>query len=170
MWRRVVWYKFTNLSEDHAAPIIRVNEIRSSLKVEAPSSSVKSVQFYKTARRYIPENINLHNHRNEILQCHITVIESTTICMCSYIQHIIRSIWISNCFVRSQSSAVWSLSTVRITLTRHLARTSKGFALQKRLNMPAICRSTVGPSLPCHKHDLPSRGVLWIRAIDTCSL
>lgn len=58
------------------------------------------------------------------------------------------------------SSAVLSLSIVRITRTRYLARTSIGLVLQKRLHITAIYRLTVRPPFPFHKHDLPSRGVI----------
>jgi hypothetical protein len=42
-----------------------------SLKVEAPYSSETSVDFKRTTRCYIPEDITLHNHCCENLKSHI---------------------------------------------------------------------------------------------------
>jgi hypothetical protein len=53
--RRVVWYKFTDISEVLASFIIRA-------MMEAASTSETSVNFYQTARRKNPVNSHLPNH------------------------------------------------------------------------------------------------------------
>jgi hypothetical protein len=53
LYRRVDWYKFTNVSEDLAASIIRV------MMMEAARSSETLAHFYQTTRRYNPEDSHL---------------------------------------------------------------------------------------------------------------
>jgi hypothetical protein len=64
MLRRVVWYKFFDVSEVFAAYIIR------ALTMEATSISETSVKFYQTTRRNIPEVSYLRNRRRENLNSH----------------------------------------------------------------------------------------------------
>jgi hypothetical protein len=52
MLRRVVWEKFTDVSEVLAESIIRA-------MMEAASTSKTSVNFYQTTRRYIQEGSRL---------------------------------------------------------------------------------------------------------------
>ena len=49
MWRRVVWYKFTGISEETAASIFYCREKRGSGFLR------KSLNLYQTTRRYISE-------------------------------------------------------------------------------------------------------------------
>jgi hypothetical protein len=56
MLRRVVWSKFTGVSEVLAVSIIRAD-------YEAGSTSETSVNFYQTTRRNIPEDRHLHTRR-----------------------------------------------------------------------------------------------------------
>jgi hypothetical protein len=56
MLRRVVWYKFTDISEVLAASIIR------AMMMEAASISETSVNFYQTTQRNIPEDSHLHGN------------------------------------------------------------------------------------------------------------
>jgi hypothetical protein len=55
MSHRVVWYKFTEVSEVLAASIII------ALMMEAVSASETSVNFYETTRRNLPEDSHLHS-------------------------------------------------------------------------------------------------------------
>jgi hypothetical protein len=64
MLRRSVWQRFTDVSEVLTASII-------ALTMEAASTSDTSVNFYKTERRNIPEDSNLHNRRRENLKSHL---------------------------------------------------------------------------------------------------
>jgi hypothetical protein len=50
-------YKFTDVSEVLAVSITRA---MSDLMMDTESSSEKSVNFYQTTRRYIPEDSHLH--------------------------------------------------------------------------------------------------------------
>jgi hypothetical protein len=54
MLRRVVWYKFTDVSEVLVACIV------CAMTMEAVSTSEKSANFYQTTRPNLPE----HNNRN----------------------------------------------------------------------------------------------------------
>jgi hypothetical protein len=67
MWCRIVRYKSTNVSEKPPASISQtrlliISRLRYSytLKLHAICSSETSVNFYRTARRYIPESRSLH--------------------------------------------------------------------------------------------------------------
>jgi hypothetical protein len=57
MLRRVIWQKFTDISEVLAASIIRA--MSDALMMEAASVSETSVKFYQTARRNIPGDDHL---------------------------------------------------------------------------------------------------------------
>jgi hypothetical protein len=63
MWRGVVTFKLTDVSEARTASII-------ALMMDAVRTSEKSVNFNVTTRRYIPEDIKLHIHRRENLKTH----------------------------------------------------------------------------------------------------
>jgi hypothetical protein len=58
MLRRVVWQKFTDVSEVLAASIIRAMVM--ALMTEVESTSETSINFYPTTRRNILENSHLH--------------------------------------------------------------------------------------------------------------
>jgi hypothetical protein len=62
MVRRVVWQKFTYVSEVLTASIIR------SIMMEAVRISETSVNFYETTQRNIPEDSHLHTRRLENLK------------------------------------------------------------------------------------------------------
>jgi hypothetical protein len=49
------------------------------LMMEAVSTSEASVNFYETARRYIPEDSHLHTHRLENLKPHVLQVVVITI-------------------------------------------------------------------------------------------
>jgi hypothetical protein len=66
MLRRIVWQKFTDVSEALAASIIRA--MRSMMA--AASTSETSVNFYPTPRRNIPEDSQFHIRRRENLKSH----------------------------------------------------------------------------------------------------
>jgi hypothetical protein len=73
MLRRVVWWKFTDISEVLSASIFRaISIIRAliALQMEAVSTSETSVNFYQTTRRNIPEDSHLHTRRCENLKSH----------------------------------------------------------------------------------------------------
>jgi hypothetical protein len=57
--RRVVWWKFTNVSEVLAASIIWTII---ALMMEAARTSETMVNFYQTTRRYNPEDSHLRTH------------------------------------------------------------------------------------------------------------
>ena len=57
MWRRVVWYKCTDVSGAWAASVTKVKE--------AACSSGKWVDFYQNIGRYIPEDSKLHSNSCE---------------------------------------------------------------------------------------------------------
>jgi hypothetical protein len=59
--RRVVSWKFTNVSEVLAASII-------ALVMEAARTSETLVNVYQTTRRYNPDDSHLHTHRRENLK------------------------------------------------------------------------------------------------------
>jgi hypothetical protein len=61
MLRRVVWLEFTHVSEMFAASII-------ALIMEAASTSEKSVNFYQTTRRNIPEDSHLRSAISEVVK------------------------------------------------------------------------------------------------------
>jgi hypothetical protein len=65
MLLRVVWCKFTEVSEVLAAFIIRAIAL-----IEAERISEMSVNFYQTTRHNIPEDSHLHTHRREKLKSH----------------------------------------------------------------------------------------------------
>jgi hypothetical protein len=60
LYRRVVWYKFTNVSEVLAASII-------ALMMEAARTFETLLNFYQTIRCYNPEDSYLRTHRRENL-------------------------------------------------------------------------------------------------------
>jgi hypothetical protein len=62
MLRRVVWYKFTDVSEVFVASIIR------ALTKKAGSTSETWVNFYEITRRNIPKDSHLHTRRREKLK------------------------------------------------------------------------------------------------------
>jgi hypothetical protein len=68
MLRRVVWYKFTDVSVVLAASIIRA---MIALIMEAVSTSETSVNFYHTTRHNNPEDSHLHTRRRENLKSYI---------------------------------------------------------------------------------------------------
>jgi hypothetical protein len=59
--RRVVWWKFTDVSEVIAASII-------ALMMKAANTSEKSVNFYQTTRLNNTEDSHLHTRRRENLK------------------------------------------------------------------------------------------------------
>jgi hypothetical protein len=61
--RRVVWYKFTDVSEVLAASII-------ALMMEAASTCETSVNVYQTTRRNSPEDSYIHTIHRENLKSH----------------------------------------------------------------------------------------------------
>jgi hypothetical protein len=61
---RVVWYKFTDVSELSAAMV------SIALTVEAASISETSANLYQTTRRNNPEDSHLHTCRRENLRSH----------------------------------------------------------------------------------------------------
>jgi hypothetical protein len=63
---RVVWLKFTNVSEVLAASIIII-----ALIMDAASTSGTSVNFYQSTRHYNPEDSHLHTRRRENLNSYI---------------------------------------------------------------------------------------------------
>jgi hypothetical protein len=67
--RRVIWYKFTDVSEATAASIIRAITLI-ALIMEAASTSETSVDFYHTTLRNNPEVSHLHTRRRENLKSH----------------------------------------------------------------------------------------------------
>jgi hypothetical protein len=67
MLRRVVWQKFTYISEELAAFIIR------AMMIEAASTSEAPVNFYQTTRCNIPEDSYIHTCRRENLKSHKAV-------------------------------------------------------------------------------------------------
>jgi hypothetical protein len=67
MLRRVVWQKFTVVSEVLAAFIIR---LMIALMMGGVSTSETSANFYQTTRRSIPEDSHLHTRRRENLKSH----------------------------------------------------------------------------------------------------
>jgi hypothetical protein len=69
MLHRVVWKKFTDVSEMLVASIIRK-------MMEATSTSETSVNFYQTIRRNIPEDSHLHTRRRENLKSHLFSFQS----------------------------------------------------------------------------------------------
>jgi hypothetical protein len=64
--RRVVWWKFTTVSEVLAASIIRAMIMM--MMMEAERTSEIMVNFYQTTRRYNPEDSHLRTHRRENLK------------------------------------------------------------------------------------------------------
>jgi hypothetical protein len=69
MLRRVVWQKFSEVSDVLPASTIRVI----ALMMEAVSTSITSVNFYETVRRNIPEDSHLHTRRRENLKSHLVL-------------------------------------------------------------------------------------------------
>jgi hypothetical protein len=67
MLRRVVWYKFTDVSEMFATSIIKVNR-----PDDGGSKRLrKSVKFYQTKRSNIPEDSHLRTRCRENLKSHL---------------------------------------------------------------------------------------------------
>jgi hypothetical protein len=60
MWPPIVWSRGTNVSEEYAAFIFRVEEVY--LEVEVAGSSETLVPMYEITRRLIPENHNLNSN------------------------------------------------------------------------------------------------------------
>jgi hypothetical protein len=73
MLRRVVWYKFANVSEVLFASIIKARSLI-SLIMESLSTSETSVNFYETTRRNIPEDRHFHALRRENPKSHSIMI------------------------------------------------------------------------------------------------
>jgi hypothetical protein len=69
--RRVVWWKFTGVSQMLAASIIRVMSKPRADYSSAASTSETSVNFHQTTRRNIPEDSHLYTHRHENLKFRI---------------------------------------------------------------------------------------------------
>jgi hypothetical protein len=67
--RRVVWYKFTGVSEVLLASIIRA---MIALMMAAVTSETP-VNFYQTARRNNPEDSHLHTRRRENLKSQMSL-------------------------------------------------------------------------------------------------
>jgi hypothetical protein len=65
MLRRVVWYKFTDVSEVLIASIII------AMMIEAASTSEMLLNLYQTTRRNVPQDDHLHTRRRENLNSHI---------------------------------------------------------------------------------------------------
>jgi hypothetical protein len=63
---RVIWYKFTNVSETLSAAII-------ALVMEAANTSETSVNFYQAKRRYNPEDSHLQTRRPKNLKSYYSV-------------------------------------------------------------------------------------------------
>jgi hypothetical protein len=102
MWRRVVWYKFTEVREERNASVFWVEELSrasarnakwdkqrkrkysadclaysSTLKMEALSSFEMSVNFYQTTRRYIRRQQYLYSLSWEHQISHIPYVRMT---------------------------------------------------------------------------------------------
>jgi hypothetical protein len=69
MLRRVVWKKFTYVSEVLAASIIRAVSII-ALIIVAASTSETSVDFYQITRRNIPEDSHIYNRSRKNVKSH----------------------------------------------------------------------------------------------------
>jgi hypothetical protein len=67
MLPRVVWLKFTDVSEVFSASSIRE---MIALMMETASTSETSVDIYQTALCNIPENSHLHTRRRKKLKSH----------------------------------------------------------------------------------------------------
>jgi hypothetical protein len=82
MWRRVVWYKFNDVSEEYTAHIFKFEDKTkksasktllvfaffaqsSTLMMEEVSSSDTWMRFNQTTRRHVPEASNLHSYHYE---------------------------------------------------------------------------------------------------------
>jgi hypothetical protein len=61
MLRRVLWKKFTDVSEALTASITR------TMKIETANTPETSVNFYQTTRRNIPEDSHLHTHGQPVI-------------------------------------------------------------------------------------------------------
>jgi hypothetical protein len=64
--RRVIWFKFTDVSEVLAASINNTKE----MMMEAANTSDMSVNFYLTTRCKNPEKINFRVRSRENLKCY----------------------------------------------------------------------------------------------------
>jgi hypothetical protein len=82
--RRVVWQKFTNVSEVLAAFIIRAK--MRGLMMEAASTSETSVNFYETTRCNNSEDSHLHIRRHENLKSHNYLLLPVTSAVIFYIE------------------------------------------------------------------------------------
>jgi 16S rRNA C1402 (ribose-2'-O) methylase RsmI len=79
MLRRVVWQKFTDVSEVLTASIIRA---MIALIIEAARTSETLVNFYQTTRRYNPEHSHLRTHRLENLISYLHNLKDVCILGC----------------------------------------------------------------------------------------
>jgi hypothetical protein len=86
MWRRVVFWDATDVSEEHIASIFRAEKkfgqepaeiFSSAMKMEAICSSETSVAFQQTTRRHTPEDDTLHNHCCENLKSYMINLGAT---------------------------------------------------------------------------------------------
>jgi hypothetical protein len=67
MWRNVVWEIPTNVSEEHDLPSFHSRGV-SILKIKAEYSSKTLVNVSHATRRHVPEDNNVHSHRNQNLR------------------------------------------------------------------------------------------------------
>jgi hypothetical protein len=74
MQRRVVTFKFTDVSEVRTASII-------SLMIETVSTSETSVHSNQTTRRYISQDSELHTRRHENMKSHKLMFVMVTGCV-----------------------------------------------------------------------------------------
>jgi hypothetical protein len=82
LWRRVVRWVSTDVSEEHIASIFKVEgPVSSTLKIEAICFSEASVETQGTTRRHIPEYYTLHNHRCEDLKSYILFVNLSSPCI-----------------------------------------------------------------------------------------
>jgi hypothetical protein len=64
VWRRVVWYMFIDISEEHDSYVFRYF---STLKMEVASSSETSANIHRTTSKFRSYNVNIHLLSKDIL-------------------------------------------------------------------------------------------------------
>jgi hypothetical protein len=89
MWRRVVCWDATDVSEEHIASIFRAEEKfqqdqQVSLKMEAICFSETWVETERTTRRHIPEDDTPQNHRcANLISYKVSAVFATMLNMCT---------------------------------------------------------------------------------------
>jgi hypothetical protein len=83
IWRRVVRWVLSDVSEEHIASTFRVEEIgtenQRASRWQAMCSSETSVETQRTTRRHTPEDDTLHNHRCENLRSYMVLVYLTAL-------------------------------------------------------------------------------------------